>query len=446
MREIRVCAIISDMRTKIAIDGLKQLQYEIREIVDYGHALRDMGVPMTWENIGDPVDAGEKIEPWIKEIVAGLTAQERSWAYGPSRGNLHSREFLADIVSKREGSVKIGPQDILFFNGIADAVDKIYDLIRKDARVLMPSPSYPTHTSNEGKRGDYGYLQFKLRPENNWQPDLEEIENKVKYNPQVIAIAIVNPDNPTGTVYPRKTLEGIVDIARRYGLFLICDEIYAHICYNGAETLHLSQVIGDVPGLALRGISKDVPWPGSRCGWIEMLNANANPEFREYCDSLIKSKMMEVCSTTLPQLAVPLIYGDPRYPALKERRAKMFEKRANQVYEFFRDNVPELIVGRPQGAFYFSAVFRDGVLNDRQTMRIENPVIREFVEKSVLGVAPDKRFVHYMMGSEGVCVTPLTGFHTDIPGFRLTTLRVDDKDRKRVLERIRDSIKAYTAS
>ncbi|NLB68474.1 MAG: pyridoxal phosphate-dependent aminotransferase [Lentisphaerae bacterium] len=431
------------MRSEFVHDGIKNLHYEIREIVDYGHALQKLGVEISWENIGDPVAAGEEVEPWIKEIVMNLMKEDATWAYCPSRGILKTREFLADIVSNRPNSVKVGPNDILFFNGIADAVDKIYDLIKKDDRVMMPSPSYPTHTSNEGKRGDYSYLQFKLDPVNNWQPDLEEIENMVKYNPQVVAISIVNPDNPTGAVYTRKTLDGIVDIARRYGIFIICDEIYAHICYNGAETLHLSQILGEVPGLALRGISKDVPWPGARCGWVEMLNSNSSTQFREYCDGLIKSKMMEVCSTTLPQLAIPEIYGDPRYMDLKERRAKMFERRSNQVYEYFKENVPGTIVRPTQGAFYFSVAFEDGVLNDKQTLPIKDSNIREFVEQSVRGVQLDKRFVHYMMASEGVCVTPLTGFHTDIQGFRLTTLDPDDDRRTRVLERIGNSIKRY---
>ncbi len=430
---------------KIAHSGIKNLHYEIREIVDFGYKLRAMGRPITWENIGDPVAAGEKIEPWIKEIVTELMASDSSWAYCPSRGVLSTREYLADLVSNRENSVKIGPDDILFFNGIADAVDKIYDLIKKDNRVLMPSPSYPTHTSNEGKRGDYVHLQFRLDPKNDWQPDLDDIENKVKYNPQVVAIALVNPDNPTGSVYRRETLEGIVAIARKYGIFVICDEIYAHICYNGAQTLHLSQMLGDVPGLALRGISKDVPWPGSRCGWIEMLNADATPEFREYCDALVKSKMMEVCSTTLPQLAIPKIYADPRYAVLKEKRAKMFERRANQVYDFFK-TIPGVFVRPTQGAFYFSPVFEDGAIDSRQTLPISNPEIRAFVEKSVEGAPPDKRFVHYMMAYEGVCVTPLTGFHTDLNGFRLTTLRPDDKERAEILERIGASIRRYTGA
>ncbi len=434
------------MRIKIAHDGIKNLHYEIREIVDFGYALQKRGIPITWENIGDPIAAGEQVAPWIKEIVREIQLQDASWAYCPSRGVLKTREYLADVATRRPGGVPLEPDDILFFNGIADAVDKIYDLIQKDNRVLMPSPSYPTHTSNEGKRGDYRHLQFQLYPKQNWQPDLVEIENMVKYNPQVVAIAIVNPDNPTGTVYSRATLEGIVSIARRHGLFIICDEIYAHICYNGAETLHISQVLGDVPALSLRGISKDFPWPGSRCGWIEMINRTSSEYFFEYCDALVKSKMMEVCSTTLPQLAIPAVYGDPRYATLKAARAAQFEKRSNQVYDYFRNNVPGTIVGQTQGAFYFCVAFEPGVLNNRQTLPIKDPEVRAFVERSVDGVPLDKRFVHYMMAAEGVCVTPLSGFHTDIPGFRLTTLAPDDAVRSQVLSRIGDAIKRYTGA
>ncbi len=431
------------MRTNIAIEGIRHLQYEIREIVEYGHQLRDMGVSMTWENIGDPVAAGEAIEPWIKDVVADLAARDESWAYCPSRGVTATREFLAAQVSARPGGVAIGPDDILFFNGVADAVDKIYDLIRRDARVLMQAPSYPTHSSNEGKRSDYERLQFRLDPRRGWKPDFDEIENKVRYNPQIVAIALVNPDNPTGMCYPRETLERMVAIAARYRLFLICDEIYANICYNGARTLHLSEVVGEVPALSLRGISKDYPWPGSRCGWIEMLNRERDPAFKEYCDAMVKTKMMEVCSTTLPQMSIPRVYGDPRYEALKQRRAALYERRANDTFAIF-DGTPGVVVNPAQGAFYFCVTFEPGVLTDRQTLQLENPAIREFVQRKVRNVALDKRFVYHLMAATGICVTPLSGFHSDVLGFRLTTLRSDDEERMRVLNRIRQAILDYT--
>ena len=187
------------MRSDIVHEGAANINYEIRNIVDVGHRIVATGQPMTWENIGDPIQMGEKVAPWIREIVSDLVQREESWAYCHSRGVLATREFLADQVNRR-GGAQVDANDILFVNGIADAVDKIYDLIRKDARVVMPSPSYSTHLSNESKRGKYANITFPLDPHNNWRPDIDELRNLVKYNPQVVAIAMVNPDNPTGMV------------------------------------------------------------------------------------------------------------------------------------------------------------------------------------------------------------------------------------------------------
>lgn len=430
------------MRTDIVIEGAGRLEYEIRHIVEDAHRIRNTGIEIIWENIGDPIEMGEPVTPWIKEIVHNLVESDKSWAYCHSRGVLESREFLAGQVNKR-GGAQVTPNDILFVNGIADAVDKIYDLIRKDARVIMPSPSYPTHISNESKRGRYTGLTFPLDPHNNWRPDLDELRMRVKYNEQIVGIALVHPDNPTGMVYTRQELEQIVEVARQYGLLLICDEIYSHISYNGS--LHLSEVIGDVPGIALRGISKEYPWPGARCGWLEIFNVKNKPDFARYVKALVDSKMMEVCSTTLPQMSIPRVIGDSRYADHLKRRAQMFAGRAQEVCDAFA-GIPNVIANKPQGAFYYSIVFEKGTLNQRQTLPIADPQRRALIEEMVKGVANDKRFVYYLMGSAGICVTPLSGFHTDLEGFRMTLLRHDDAKRRLTLKTIVDSVKAYLAS
>ena len=432
------------MRTRILIEGERHLEYEIRQIVEDARKIEAMGVEMTWENIGDPVAMGETVEPWIVDTVRALVDERMSWAYSPSRGVEETREFIVAQRGLDEGA-SITPDDVLFVNGVADAVDKIYDLVRKDARIIMPSPCYPTHSSNESKRGSYDNLFFHLDPRNGWLPDLDELRNKVKYNPQVVGIAFVSPENPTSLTYPRDTLIEIVEIARAYGLFVICDEIYTHIVYNGAERRHLSTVIGDVPGISLRGISKEFPWPGSRCGWMEFYNADKDPDFRAYTQALVKSKMMEVCSTTLPQMAIPAVMGDPRYQDHLRRRAAMFETRANEAYDAFK-GVEGILVNRPTGAFYFAVVFEEGALNDAQKLPIENPGLREHVERTVRGVADDKRFVYYLMASEGICVTPLSGFHSDLKGFRITLLETDDAKRRDTHARLAGAIGDYLAS
>jgi alanine-synthesizing transaminase len=432
------------MRTRIVTEGAEHLKYEIRHIVEDARKLQDLGVDMRWENIGDPVQMGEQVEGWIRDIVLELVSGNDAWAYSPTRGVAETRAYLASRVNERGGAT-VGADDILFFNGLADAVDKVYDLLHRDARMLLPSPCYPTHSSNEGKRGEYRSVQFHLDPHNGWQPDPDEIRFIVKYNPAIAGIGLIHPDNPSGMVYPKETLAEIVEIARQYDLFVVADEIYAHICYNGAQTVHLSQVIGDVPGMSLRGISKEYPWPGARCGWIEFLNKDADAQFARYAQSILDTKMMEVCSTTLPQMSVKRVFSDPRYPDHLAKRAAGFQRRSNEAVDVFSP-MDEVVVGKTYGAFYFPVVFKDGVLNGHQSLEIADARVKAQVEKMVSGVAADKRFVYYLMGAEGICVTPLSGFHSDLNGFRMTLLETDDQKRRDTLRRVADAIARYVRS
>jgi len=98
-----------------------------------------------------------------------------------------------------------------------------------------------------------------------------------------------------------------MEFARRHDLWVISDEIYAHIVYNGVGHLHMSEWIGDVPGIAMRGISKEYPWPGSRCGWLEILNKDKDANFATYIASIMAAKRLEVSSTTLPQMSIPRV-------------------------------------------------------------------------------------------------------------------------------------------
>lgn len=432
------------MRRDIVHEGSGQLTYEIREIVDVALALRKLGLDITWENIGDPIEKGEKLPQWIKEIIVDLVSTDATYGYAATRGVPEALEFLADHVNKR-GGCQITPDDLIFFNGLGDAVAKVFGFLKREARVIGPSPAYSTHSSAEAAHSGYEHLTYELDPQNRWMPDLEDLENKVKYNDSIAGILLINPDNPTGAVYPVDVLEGIVEIARKYQVFVICDEIYAHIVYNGAETKHLSEVIEDVPGIALRGISKEYPWPGSRCGWIEVFNQNKHPQFTTYVNSLLSAKRLEVCSTSLPQFSIPRVMGDPRYPAHLEHRKRMFERRANEAYGIF-SKVDGITVVKPHGAFYMSVIFDEGLLNDRQRLDIANPAVKKDIENRVRSVLPDKRFVYYLLGATGICVVPMTGFCCRREGFRITLLESDDAKRKQTWETVSEAIRTYIAS
>ena len=433
------------MRRDIIHAGAGNLSYEIREIVDVAHTIRDLGQEILWENIGDPIEKGEHIPDWIRAIVHELVDQSRSWGYCATAGIWETREFLADEVNKRPGGVKVTPDDIIFFNGLGDAVAKVYGFLRREARVLGPSPAYSTHSSAEAAHSGYGHVTYQLDPYNGWLPDVDDIRKKVKYNDSIAGILLLSPDNPTGAVYPREILEEIAGIAREYDLFMIADEIYVHIVYNGYPRLHMSQWVGDVPALAMRGISKEYPWPGARCGWLEVLNRDKDENFAAYVDSLLAAKRLEVSSTTLPQLSIPLVVGDPKYEGHLEHRASMFEKRAAEAVSYF-DGCDAVVVNKPSGAFYLTVMFKDGVLNNGQQLPIENPAVRKRIEELVQNVTPDKRFVYYLMGATGIVVVPLSGFQCDHDGFRMTLLETDDAKRRSVFRAIRKAIDDYLGS
>jgi len=434
------------MRNTITHPGADNLVYEIREIVGVANTIEKLGQPIIWENIGDPIAKGETIPQWIKDHVAEALKDDKTYAYSPTMGLLETREYIAN-ERNLEGGIQITPNDILFFNGLGDAISKIYRSLHPAARVIGPNPAYPTHSSAESANADSPHFTYPLDPNNGWQPDFEVLERKLEENPHITGILIVNPDNPTGFVYPPETMKKFVALAKRYKLFIISDEIYSNLVYDGVEYQKLAAFIDDVPGIAMRGVSKEFPWPGGRCGWVEFYNRDKDADFDKYCKSLIDAKMLEVCSTTLPQRLIPIVMQDPRYyPYLKERTAK-YSAMADMAAEIL-GVIPELIIHKPQGAFYMTIVFKDGVLKDGQTLPIPNREVATYIESLVTpDFGHDKRFVYYLLGATGLCVVPLmTGFNSTYHGLRFTVLDPDIDSFKKNIETLRDAIQSYLAS
>lgn len=434
------------MRNNIVPPGAGELTYEIRAIVEVANRMQALGLQTFMENIGDPIAKGEVIPDWIKAIVAGLVQEDATYGYSPTRGLLPTRQFLAKRTNAR-GGVQIVPDDILFFNGLGDSIQKIYGLLEKDCRVLVPSPTYSTHSLAEASHAGKPAVTYRLDPDNGWFPDLEHIRQLVEENHEVSGILLINPDNPTGAVAPVETLEALVALARKHDLFLIADEVYLSLVYNGLATSALCDVIGEVPAIAMRGISKEVPWPGSRCGWLEFYNRKKDPVFERYTRSLLNSKMMEVCATTLPQASIPKILAHPEYEGWLEERRQRYSRRSQVAFDRL-SKVKGIKCNRTNGAFYKVVVFEEGVLDAKQSLPIENPEVQRMVDELVSGdgVSPDKRFVYMLLASTGICVVPLSSFGTDLHGFRMTLLERDDALFEQIIENLADAIEAYLAS
>ncbi|MEM8568928.1 MAG: pyridoxal phosphate-dependent aminotransferase [Bacteroidota bacterium] len=433
------------MRQNLLRQGADELSYEIRGIVRKAEQLVMLGHKVHWENIGDPIQKNQKLPVWMKDCIVKLLQEDKTYAYSHSKGLLQTREYLA-AQTNQLGGVQISVEDITFFNGLGDAIAKMYQFLRATSRVIGPSPAYSTHSSAEAAHANSHPITYNLDPTNSWYPDLDDLYMKVKYNSSIVGILVINPDNPTGMVYPRSILERIVSIANEFNLFLVFDEIYQNIIYNGAKTALMAQVIGDVPGISLKGISKEFPWPGARCGWAEYYNRSADPDFNKLCRTVDNAKMIEVSATTLPQRAIPSIMQDERYKQFLADSNEKIGLRSQLLKEIFSD-IEGIQFNQTNGAFYNTIIFKQCVLNDRQHLKTDDPAVKELLKKWITpGMPLDQRFVYYLLAVKRVCVVPISAFASELLGFRMTLLEEDENEQKLIYGRIKEGLIEYLNS
>ncbi|MDR2869900.1 MAG: pyridoxal phosphate-dependent aminotransferase [Deferribacteraceae bacterium] len=421
------------------------LTYEIRNIVEVANHIKSFGKTISWNNIGDPIMKGERVPEWMKETLKKVLDEDMAYAYSPTKGVDSTREYLASVNNKR-GGAQITKDDIIFFNGLGDAVARAYAAMQGDGRVILPAPTYSTHFMAEVLHASYPPNTFSLDPYDNWKPNIEELEEKVQHRPGIVGIMIINPCNPTGYVYPEDTLREIVRIAKENDLFLMFDEIYNSMVFYGKSTPLLSDIIGDVPGISMKSLSKEVPWPGGRCGWIEVYNSGKDAAFDRFIKAIYQQKMAEVCSATFPQMALPIIYEHPEFPAYLQERIDHYQKLAEIGYTELNKS-KYLQVNELKGTFYMTAVFKEGVLNGTQTLPTDKPAMKTYIESRLSSNAElDKRFAYYLLASEGICVVPLTSFFAPINGFRVTLLDKDIDQFVSSMQRIARAADAYVES
>ncbi|MCA1808105.1 MAG: pyridoxal phosphate-dependent aminotransferase [Lentisphaerae bacterium] len=440
------------MRAKISNLNAGLMRYGIREMVELTQqiAARDPQFKFIGENIGDPLEKGWEVPRFLRELLHAVVDgdQKRAFGYTHSRGDLAARIWVAENARRQAPASRLDPEHVLFANGLGGAISILYRCMGQGARILQPNPGYPAHISSESFFAGAASLGYHLDPASNWEPDLDHIEAQLRSHPEIAGILLINPNNPTGTVCRKPVLESLVDLAERHGLLLISDEVYFRLVYNGGRHVHLAELAaGRAPLVVMRGVSKDVPWPGSRCGWMEFHNLDLDDEYRRFFEVVKRPLMLEVCATTMPQAVVPQIYSHPEYPVWLEKYTRELEANANSVYDLLAA-VRGLNVTRIQGAFYMLSSFDQGALNGRQSLPVKNPEARAYLEGllALPGVPPDKRFAYYLLAATGICVVPASDFDSPYPGFRITTLDRDPRRRDATYRILAQSVTDYLAS
>ena len=422
------------------------IKYSIRTLAVVADKLKELGVNVwAWENIGDPIKQGHQVPEWIKEILKKICDDNANWGYSPTEGLLETRTFIAE--SRKKQDIPLHEKDIVFTSGLGHAIGMLYEaMLGTGVRTICPSPTYPSHSSMESFITGKEPILYACRAENNWQPDTTDLEEKIKNNPDIGFILLILPNNPTGACYSDEILLDIARLAKKHHLAIISDETYINLIFKKHSQTSMAEIlrrVGGFPLIVMRSMSKDIPWPGGRSGWMEFYNYDDDGNFLELEETLKQMLRTQVCSTTMLQAALPKIYGDARYPAHLANFIPLIEEQSEYISaELNKLDVINCVPG--QGAFYLAAVFKEGVLKPNQTLAIANPEAKIYIEKLVSDpkMPLDKRFSLYLMAAKGIFVTPLSGFEGPL-GFRVTTLRTDLEETKKVYDVITEAIKEY---
>ena len=271
----------------------------------YEEALRmqDRGVSVLKLNTGNPGIFGFGLPDSVRQALTRHV--DEAVPYCDMRGMRQARDVICTYHIGR-GVRGIQPDDIFVCNGVSEAVSMLMTaLVSAGDEILMPSPCYSLW-SNNAYLGGGRPVFYRCDPQNNWNPDPEDIAAKVSEHTK--AIVIINPNNPTGAVYSRETLLAIADIARRNKLLLLADEIYDRLVMDELHHYSIAALAPDLPCVTFNGLSKSHIICGFRCGW--MVFSGPRSETAELQAAVTALASMRLCGNALTQLVIPAALVD----------------------------------------------------------------------------------------------------------------------------------------
>lgn len=335
-----------------------EIKYVIREIVLEAEKYElKTGKKTIRLNIGDPCKFD--FSPPRHAIEAYINALKRGKnSYGDSRGEYSLREAIVKY-EKRKNGISISVDDILVTQGAAEAVNTILAIaFEYDEEILIPSPTYPPYLT-AAKFFGVEPVEYRCVEENNWKPDTDHMRKLV--SDKTKAILIINPNNPTGTVYDKKTIKEIIDFAGEHELFIISDEIYDLIVYNNMNKApNVAALASDVPVITLYSISKAYLATGWRIGY--MYKHDPNNLLDDIWASMMRFLMIRLSANTPAQYAAMAALLGPQ-GHIREIIKKLCARR-DIVYKRINE-INGLSVTRPEGAFYaFPKIEREEYFDD----------------------------------------------------------------------------------
>ena len=373
---------------------LSEVRYEIRgELARRARELEGQGRQLVKLNIGNPGAFGFRAPEHLQRAISDRIADTDPYTH--QQGLPVAREAIAAFHRAR-GTPNASPERVFVGNGVSELIDiSLRALLDPGDEVLLPSPDYPLWSAatilNDGRP-----VYYRCAPQDGFLPDPEQIESLVSTRTR--AIVLINPNNPTGANYPRALLERIVEIARRHGLLLLCDEIYDGILYDGNAFEPIAPIAGDQPCLSFGGLSKVHRACGWRVGWAVLSgDPLASGDFHHAMDLL---GALRLCANVPGQFAIEqALHGTDTISALCAPGGRLYETR-------------RVLIERCQASEHLSLVAPGGALYGFPGV----------VGDAALGF-DDHAFALEMLESEDVLLVPGSSFNVPYRNhFRVTLL------------------------
>lgn len=291
-------------------DSLRNVRYEIRgKLAHRAHGLERLGYEIISLNIGNPAAFGFRTPETMR--LAMIENLQNAEGYCHQKGIFPAREAVV-MQQQARGVQNVSAEEVFIGNGVSELIDLVLRaLLNTGDEVLVPSPDYPLWTAAVTLNGGRA-VHYPCLPENGFVPDPEDIAKLVTSRTR--AIVVINPNNPTGAVYPRSVLEAIARLAERSGLVVFSDEIYDQMLYDGNEFVPMATLVKDTLCATLSGLSKVYRACGYRVGWASFSGRKSHAS--DYFAALELLSSLRLCSNVPAQWAVQTALGG--YQSIRE--------------------------------------------------------------------------------------------------------------------------------
>lgn len=377
---------------------LEHVAYDIRgPVLEEVDRMRANGEKILRLNTGNPAAFGfEAPDEVIRDLITNARESE---GYSDSKGIFSARKAVMQYYQLQ--NIHVDMDDIYIVNGVSEGISmSMQALLDNDDEVLVPMPDYPLWTACVSLAGGNA-VHYICDEEANWYPDIDDIKSKITSKTK--AIVLINPNNPTGAVYPREILQEIVDIARQNDLIIFSDEVYDRLVMDGMEHIPIASIAEDIFTVILSGLSKSHRICGFRVGW--MVLSGPRQHVKGYIEGLNMLANMRLCSNVLAQQVIQTsLGGQQSIDSMLLPGGRIYEQR-NYIHKAINE-IPGLSAVKPNAGLYLFPKI------DTDMYRIDN----------------DEEFVLNFLKQEKVLLTHGRGFNMNTADhFRIVYLpRVDE--------------------